>query len=279
MQTRLAIRIEERLNGLTPSEHVIASYILSNPNQVVGLTAAELSRAAGTSKSTMVRFFRTLGYESFEAVRLQARAELNQYQPGGPDVRRTQGARAGSPEAFLAEESSALTRTLEGLNSETLRAVVERLATADRIWLLALDDDAPLGPLAESLLLSVREAVHVIADGRAPPLTRLASVGPRDTVFVITLGTRSAEAKFLIDQASSAGTSLVVLTGLSLPSPPNADLVLRCHARSGMPEGSLTAAVSTLQFVVRRLGERLGARAINRKALIDGLREMARSRS
>lgn len=279
MPTRLATRIEERLDVLTPSEQFIASYILSNPLQVVGLSAAELSRAAGTSKSTMVRFFRTLGYESFEAVRLQARAELNQYQPGGEESPPKEAARAGSPEAFLADERVALTRTLEGLNSETLRAVVERLATADRIWLLALDDDAPLGLIAESLLLSVRENVHVIADGRTSPLTRLASVGPRDALMLIALGQRSTEVKFVIEQATSAGASPVVLTGLSRPAPPGADLVLRCHARSAMPDGSLTAAVSMLQFLTRRLAERLGTRAVSRKALIENLREAARNRN
>lgn len=278
MPTRLAIRIQERLDALTPSERALASYILENPNDIVGLSAAELSRASGTSKSTTVRFFRALGYESYEAVRLQARAELNQQQPGGLGGRLPENVRAGSPEAFLAEELTALARTLEGLNSETLRAAVERLALADRVWLLALDDDAPLAPLAESMLLSVRDNVHMLADGRTSPLARLASVGPKDTLLFITLGHRSAEARFAIEQVSSAGATLIVLTNIVLASPIGADLVIRCHARSGLPDGSLTAAVSTLQFMVRRLAERLGARAASRRALIENLRESARGR-
>lgn len=278
MPTRLAIRIQECFDALTPSERALASYILENPNDVVGLSAAELARGAGTSKSTTVRFFRALGYESYEAVRLQARAELNQHQPGGLEGRRPTNVRAGSPEAFLAEELTALARTHESLNSETLRAAVERLAVADRVWLLALDDDAPLAPLAESMLLGVRDNVLLLADGRTSPITRLASVGPRDTLLVVALGQRPAEAKFAIEQARSAGASLVVLTNIALAGPLGADLVIRCHARSGMPDGSLTAAISTLQFLVRRLAERLGARAAGRRALIEGLRESARGR-
>lgn len=278
MPTRLATRIQECFDALTPSERALASYILENPNGVVGLSAAELSRAAGTSKSTTVRFFRALGYESFEAVRLQVRAELNHHQPNGWSGRRPESARAGSPEAYVADELTALARTHESLNSETLRAVVERLAVADRIWLLTLDDDAPLAALAEGLFLSVRDNVHILADGRTSLLVRLASVGPKDVLLVIALGHRSAEAKFAIEQVASAGAGLVVLTNTSLPSPLGADLVIRCHASSGMPGGSLTAAISTLQFVVRRLAERLGARAASRKALIERLRDAARNR-
>jgi hypothetical protein len=46
-----------------------------------------------------------------------------------------------------------------------------------------------------------------------------------------------------------------------------------------MPDGSVVAAVSMLQFIARRLGVRLGARAANRKALLDGVREAARHRN
>lgn len=279
MPTRLAIRIQECLDALTPSERSLASYILENPHQVVGLSAAELAREAGTSKSTTVRFFRALGYESFEAVRLQARGELNQRQPGGVTEIAPASARAGSPQAFLAEEMTALSRTHEGLNSETLRAVVDRLATAERIWVLALDDDAPLAPIAQHLLLSVRGNVNLVADGQTSMFTRLISVGPRETLVYISLGPRSSDAKFAVEQVLSAGANMVVITSLSQPGPMGSDLVIRCQSRSGMPDGSVTAAVSSIQLVARRLAERLGARATSRKALLDGVREAARGRS
>jgi len=279
MPTRLAIRIQECFDALTPSERNLATYILDNQHQVVALSAAELAREAGTSKSTTVRFFRALGYESFEAVRLQARHELNQRQPGGDIAPPAPAARAGTTEAFLVEEVTALSRTLEALNSETLRAAVERLAVAERVWVLALDDDAPLGPLAETMLLSVRGNVNLLADGHSALSTRLVSINPRDTLLVLAFGRRSAEAKFAIEQALSAGASMTVLTNLALATPLGGDLVIRAYARSAMPEGSLVAAVAVLQLLARRLAARLGARAASRKALIDGVRDAARNRS
>lgn len=278
MPTRLAIRIQECFDELTPSERNLASYILDNQHQVVALSAAELAREAGTSKSTTVRFFRALGYESFEAVRLQARHELNQRQPGGDVAPPAAPARAGTTEAFLVEEVTALSRTLEALNSDTLRSAVERLAAAERVWILALDDDAPLAPLAQHMLLSVRGNVNLVADGQSSLFTRLVSIGPRDVLFLVALGQRSPEAKFAVEQALGAGATMVVLTNLALASPIGSDLVIRASARSGMPDGSVVAAVGVMELLARRLAARLGARAANRKALIDGVRDAARHR-
>ena len=278
MRTRLAIRIQECLDTLTPSERTLAAYVLDNEHQIVGLSAAELAREAGTSKSTTVRFFRTLGYESFEAVRLQARRELNERQPGNGYAPSFNEAKAGSAQAFLVEETTALARTLEALSSDTLRATVGRLASAERIWVLAPDDDAPLGPLIQNALLAVRGNVDLLFDGQTSLFTRLVSVGPRDTLLYVSLGQRSVDAKFAVERALSSGAKMIVLTNVSLASPVGSDIIIRCHAQSGMPDGSLVAAVSVIQFVARRLAARLGPRAATRRALVAGVRESARGR-
>eukprot|EP01037_Dinobryon_pediforme_P022840 gene22840-24122_t len=234
MPTRLAIRIQECFDRLTPSERSLASFILEHQNLVVGLSAAELAREAGTSKSTAVRFFRTLGYESFEAVRLQARGELNRQRPGGsfaePPVVTPA---AGSPEAYLEQELTSLSRTLEGFGSEALRAMVERLAAAERVWIGAFGEDAALGPLALGLLSPVRAGVHLLVDGLTPIFDRLVSIGPRDTLLLIALGERAEESKFALQQAESAGCSLLVITNLRLASPRGSHMVVRCHGRAG----------------------------------------------
>ena len=279
MPTRLAIRIQESLDELTPSERTLASYILENQHLMVGLSAAELARQAGTSKSTTVRFFRTLGYESFEAVRLQARGELNRLQPGADLVANVARTSAGSPEAYLADEMTALARSHEGLSSETLKAMLDRLAAADRVWVAAFGDDALVAPLVHGALSAVRNNVQLLSDGVTSTLNKLISMGPRDSLLLITLGERSADARFAVEQAKAAGATILVLANLSVSSPVGSDVVIRCHANSSLPEGSVVGAVSIMQFVARQLAVRLGTRAATRKALLEGIKEAARSRN
>ena len=279
MPTRLAIRIQESLDAFTPSERTLASYILENQHLVVGLSAAELAREAGTSKSTTVRFFRSLGYESFDAVRLQARDELNRLQPGAELTTNIAITRSGTPEAFLADEMTAIARTHEGLNSETAKKMVERLAVAERIWIGAFGEDAPLAPLAYSQLASVRSNVNLLSDGVTAIFPKLASMGPRDVLFAITLGDRSSETRFAMEQAKAAGSGLLVVTGLAMASPIGSDVVIRCHAHSSMPNGSITAAVSVIHLIARQLGLRLGDRSTARRAMIEGVKEGSRDRN
>ena len=279
MPTRLAIRIQESLDELTPSERTLASYILENQHLMVGLSAAELARQAGTSKSTTVRFFRTLGYESFEAVRLQARGELNRLQPGADLVANVARTSAGSPEAYLADEMTALARSHEGLSSETLKAMLDRLASADRVWVAAFGDDTLVAPLVHGALSAVRNNVQLLSDGVTSTLNKLISMGPRDSLLLITLGERSADARFAVEQAKAAGATILVLANLSVSSPVGSDVVVRCHANSSLPEGSVVGAVSIMQFIARQLAVRLGTRAATRKALLEGIKEAARSRN
>ena len=279
MPTRLAIRIQESLDAFTPSERTLASYILENQHLVVGLSAAELAREAGTSKSTTVRFFRSLGYESFDAVRLQARDELNRLQPGAELTTNIAITRSGTPEAFLADEMTAIARTHEGLNSETAKKMVERLAVAERIWIGAFGEDAPLAPLAYSQLASVRSNVNLLSDGVTAIFPKLASMGPRDVLFAITLGDRNSETRFAMEQAKAAGSGLLVVTGLAMASPIGSDVVIRCHAHSSMPNGSITAAVSVIHLIARQLGLRLGDRSTARRAMIEGVKEGSRDRN
>ena len=279
MPTRLAIRIQESLDELTPSERTLASYILENQHLMVGLSAAELARQAGTSKSTTVRFFRTLGYENFEAVRLQARGELNRLQPGADLVANVARTSAGSPEAYLADEMTALARSHEGLSSETLKAMLDRLASADRVWVAAFGDDTLVAPLVHGALSAVRNNVQLLSDGVTSTLNKLISMGPRDSLLLITLGERSADARFAVEQAKAAGASILVLANLSVSSPVGSDVVVRCHANSSLPEGSVVGAVSIMQFIARQLAVRLGTRAATRKALLEGIKEAARSRN
>lgn len=279
MPTRLAIRIQDSLDTLTPSERHLASYILENQHLVVGLSAAELAREAGTSKSTTVRFFRTLGYESFDAVRQQAREELNRLQPGADRVVGPLLTRPGSAEAFLAGEITAIARTHEGLNSETARLVVDRLAAAERVWIAAFGEDAPLAPLIDSQLSAIRPNVALVAEGSNSIFSKLASFGPRDTLLLLALGERLPETRFAVEQARSAGCSVLAILGLTTAAPIGSDVVLRCHANSDASGGSVTAAVSLVHFLTRQLAARLGDRATSRAAMIETVREAMRGRS
>lgn len=62
--------IREKYNHLSSQEKKIADYVLANTKDAVSLSINELAATVGTSVSTVVRFARHLGYESYQLFRL-----------------------------------------------------------------------------------------------------------------------------------------------------------------------------------------------------------------
>ena len=62
-------RLERHFPRLTKSEQKIASFLLSNYDQAAFLNGADLARELEVSEATIVRFARTIGYESFPQLR------------------------------------------------------------------------------------------------------------------------------------------------------------------------------------------------------------------
>ncbi|WP_236072600.1 MurR/RpiR family transcriptional regulator [Paraburkholderia domus] len=67
-------RIAERYDELSEIDQRLADVILSAPGQLAMKTATELAATAQVSKPTTTRFFKKLGYASYDAARAVARA-------------------------------------------------------------------------------------------------------------------------------------------------------------------------------------------------------------
>jgi len=61
--------ISDHFEQLTKSEKRIANYLRRNQEECAFLSAAELADRLGLSEATMVRFARTLGFNSYPAMR------------------------------------------------------------------------------------------------------------------------------------------------------------------------------------------------------------------
>lgn len=61
--------ISENYQELTKSEKQIANYLRKNQEESAFLSAAELAERLGLSEATIVRFARTVGFDSYPAMR------------------------------------------------------------------------------------------------------------------------------------------------------------------------------------------------------------------
>lgn len=62
----LLTRIKENLHTLSEAESKMGFYVLENPELIPNMTTKELSKKAGTSESSVVRFCKSIGFGSFK---------------------------------------------------------------------------------------------------------------------------------------------------------------------------------------------------------------------
>jgi DNA-binding MurR/RpiR family transcriptional regulator len=172
----------------------------------------------------------------------------------------------------LLQEVANLSQTIEGFASHAMNAIVNGLAEAQAIWIVALGDEAPVGSLAARLFANQRSNVRLMAEGGPQLYADLASLGPRDAVLFFTPTRGERGVAFIAEQVRVSGCSLFALADVGAPAPLQSRVVARCR---GKVEGgrSVTAAVSLVQLIATQMAGRLGPRADGRRAMIEALRE------
>ncbi len=59
------LKVKEAVNDLKPSEKKVANYILTYPQESIGLSIGELAERSGASKAAVIRFCKTLRFDGY----------------------------------------------------------------------------------------------------------------------------------------------------------------------------------------------------------------------
>jgi DNA-binding MurR/RpiR family transcriptional regulator len=271
MATRLALRIQECFEDLSPAERRLAAFVLDRTDEILTFSATELAVSAGVSKATAARLFRSLGYSDFNEVRLQAREERNRTGPVQQVVRRAPATRGAVRTAeHLQVEVANLTRTFEELRSDLLGELVERLAHAPRLWVLGVGSEEGLARYARLMLARVRPAVHLLGGQPGAWAEDLAMAGAHEGLLAIALRPQLRILRPVLEFARTTRLEMVLLTdptscaaGRRLGALPVA-----CHAMSHEGGPSHTATLSTIRLIALAISGRLGSLAAGRGELI-----------
>ena len=264
-------RILDLHDQFTASEKKLAKVVLECQDNLAGYSATELADRAGVSKATAVRFFRRLGYESYNEARVQARdggeagSPLSELlESGAPS------ALVGNLGAHLGQDLQNLTRTLEGLRSDTLNEAVTALAKAERVWVVGFRNSRTLAVYAHALLVQLKPDVRLVPSGGLSLAEEMVDVGPKDVVLAVGFRRRVQALLDALDVAREVGARSILLTDpTAVRSAGMADIVLRCYTRSASLFDSYVAPMSLLNHIFSRVVAVLGDAAVERMDRIE----------
>ena len=193
-KTSFIDRIEHSYAELSPNARKIADHLLHNANDVLTYSVTELANITHTSKATVSRFFRQLGYESHQDVKLEMSALR---EAGYPIV--IHSAETTSYKAEL----NRIKQTFDNIDNQQFEALVQRIIVSKRITLLGFRNSYPVALHLRQQLQQIRGDVRLLPQPGQTISEDLQDIQSDELVIVLGFRRRPRLFSALLEQIPS----------------------------------------------------------------------------
>jgi DNA-binding MurR/RpiR family transcriptional regulator len=269
--------ISERFSNLTKSEKRIANYLNQNLDESAFLSAGEIADQLQLSEATMVRFARTLGFDSYPAMRValqdnfrhrlthssRLRSRLDDFREAGHIFERV-----------VASEIDYLTEALQTVDRNAFNAAVELLRTHQRVFVFGLGPSLSLVDLLEiRLTRSARNVIPLNTSGREM-LEPMLLMNDTDLLIAIGFFNLTPSLQIVLDFANQKKTPVILLTDTLGPMVGDkADVVLAARRGPVSAFHSLTVPMTILNAMLLALSSLDQEKVMSNLDNLDKFRE------
>jgi len=249
--------ISERFPLFTKSEKRIANFLNQNQDDAAFLSAGEIADRLQLSEATMVRFARSLGFDSYPSMRValqdsfrhrlthsaRLRSRLDDFREAGDIFER-----------LVASEIDYLTEALQTLDRNALNAAVELLRTHHRVFVFGLGPSLSLVDLLEiRLTRSARNVILLNSSGREM-LEPMLLMNSSDLLIAIGFFNLTPNLQMVLDYANQHKTPVILVTDTLGPMVGNkADIVLAARRGPISSFHSLTVPMTIINALLLTL--------------------------
>lgn len=213
-------RLEENYPTLTKSEQRIASYVLSDYNQVAFLSAAELAQRMEVSEATVVRFAQSLGFSGFPELRQHLQELFVARVDHAAELRKRLAELSPDADALeqvIRMEIEYLSDALRTVSREAFAEAVRLICNGRRLFVYSLSGSAILADLFEHRLRRFgMDVVPVTQTGREV-CEKLLTLTGDDVLLAILFHRISKVSEAALAYARSCGCKVILLTDSLAP--------------------------------------------------------------
>ncbi len=270
-------RVRAALPTLHPAERRLGDFVCDFPGELASYSGSELADLAHVSKATVSRFFKRLGYDSYESARRHARAET---QTGSRlFLASSDKAAAEQPlQAHVAQGISNLEATFLAINDSQVNAATKALLEARKVWVIGFRASQPFASYLQWQLTQIIENIIAIPGPGQTLGEYLASFTPQDVVIVFGLRRRVARIHLLLAEIQRSGARLIYITDEGVPFQLGASWHFRCYSLAPGPLFNHVPVMAVCHLLATRVIEHAGAAGRQRlrgiEALNDSLEEL-----
>lgn len=274
--------ISEKYKDLTKSEKQIADFLRKNQEEAAFLSAAEVAGRLDLSEATLVRFARSLGFDSYPAMREVLQENFRRRVTHSARLRSRLDELRESGDIFerlVISEMDYMTHSLETVKREAFHEAVTLMKTHKRIFIFGLGPSVSLVDLMQLRLARYgRQVMRLTTEGREF-LEPLLNMTAEDLLFVICFFDVTPALQLVLDYAREVGCPVIMLTDtLGSILGDRADVVL--SAKRGPVSGfhSLVVPMTIINALLLAVAGEQGE-ALDSLDRLDQLRERFRKYS
>lgn len=271
--------LEQRVHGaydqLPPAERKLADLVLEFPGDLAAYSATELADLAGVSKAAATRFFRRLGFASFDEARRQARDGRDW---GSPVYMASAGRSRSDMEEqvidFGREEAAAIERTLARLDRATIDRVAQLLVAARRVMVVGFRNSHYLAGYMRGLLGQVRTDVQLVPAAGEAPGDRLAGLDGTDAVVIVAMRRRVGQVGRIMQAMRGRGVPVVLITDPTARGlPALAGDAIVCETETSYLFDSYAPAMTVIRLIAVEVARLKGAAGRKQLKAVEQLHE------
>lgn len=207
--------ISDSYKNLTKSEKRIANFLRKNQEESAFLSAAEIADRLGLSEATLVRFARSIGFNSYPAMRMLLQEAFRHRVTHSARLRgRLEDLRQGGDifERLVVSEIDYLSQALETVDREALQKTVELLRACDRVFVFGAGPSISLANLLDVRLRRFGRQVIPLTTAGREVLDPLLLLRKQDLLFMICFFDVSPMQQLILEYANEVKCPVIILT-------------------------------------------------------------------
>ena len=207
--------ISVNYKSLTKSEKQIADYLRKNQEEAAFLSAGELASRLDLSEATLVRFARSLGFDSYPAMREVLQENFRRRVTHSARLRsRLDDLREAGDifERLVVTEMDYMTQSLESVDRQALHRAVDLIKDHRRIYIFGVGPSISLVELMRIRLERFGYQIIPLTSAGREFLEPLLTMTDDDLLFVICFFDLTPAMQLLLDYANETHCPVILLT-------------------------------------------------------------------
>ena len=230
-------QLERRIRGayesLPASERALADLMLEFPGDLLLFSATALSEKSGVSKAAVTRLVKRLGYSDYR----EMQAEVRGAQDAGEPIYLNTGFVKpsndhGGLQTHLDRDIVNLRQTFDAIRSEDVDAVVRKIISARRVWIIGFRNSYFFASYIRRQLVQIRPDVNLVPAPGQVLMEDLAAIDPADLLIAVGLRRRTPQLRRAMEIIRDMGVPIAYITDrVAVATPKLATWTFACQVR------------------------------------------------